>query len=175
MRRIAGVALVLLFAAATALATDLPDGKWWKRPRLAAEIGLTQEQVREIEKIFVHSRPRLIDLRGELEKRQLTLQESMEDHGVDRQVVEKQIEAVENARAELQKARALMILDMKQVLRPEQWDRLLQIQQEFRERIEMRRQGLDGAMPEKPVSPENSPAPAHPNSSRPAPPPKPNR
>jgi Spy/CpxP family protein refolding chaperone len=175
VRRIPGVALVVLFAAAVALATDLPDGKWWKRPRLAAEIGLTQEQVREIEKIFVRTRPRLIDLRGELEKRQLALQESMEDHGAERQAVEKQIEAVENARAELQKARALMILDMKQVLQPQQWDRLLQIQQEFRERIEMRRQGLDGVMPEKPPAQENRPAPAHPSPSRPAPAPKPNR
>jgi Spy/CpxP family protein refolding chaperone len=120
-------------------ARDLPDGKWWKRPRLVAEIGLTPDQTREIEKIFVRSRPKLIDLRADLEKKQLALQESMQDRAADRRAVEAQIEAVENARAELQKTRALMILDMKQVLRPRQWERLLQLQQEFRERVGRRR------------------------------------
>ena len=167
MRRIALAALCVAILPALALAADLPDGKWWKRPRLAAEIGLTSDQTKEIEKIFVRSRPKLIDLRGELEKRQLVLQESMEDQTADRRTVEKQIEAVETARAELQKARALMVLDMKQVLRPQQWERLLQIQQDFRERILMRRQGLDDERPlrREPRPPPQREAPAPPKKS----------
>ena len=126
MRKLLGLVLVALAAAATIRAAELPDGKWWKHQGFAAEIGLTPEQSSEIEKIFVRSRTRLIDLKADLEKKQLTLQESMEDRSADRKVVEKKIEAVENARAELQKTRALMILDMKQVLKPEQWERLMQ-------------------------------------------------
>jgi Spy/CpxP family protein refolding chaperone len=136
-----GLALLLLAAAGPVLGiSELPDGKWWKRPRLAAAIGLTDDQVRQIEKIFVRSRPKLIDLRADLEKKQLALEESMEDRGLDRRVVERQIEAVENARAELQKTRALMILDMKQVLRPEQWEKLLQMRESLRERRLMRQE-----------------------------------
>lgn len=130
-------------------APDFPDGKWWKRPRFAAEIGLTADQSREIEKIFVKSRTRLIDLKADLEKKQLALQSSMEDQGADRRTVEKEIEAVENARAELQKARALMILDMKQILKHDQWERLLQMQQEMRERRLMQRESRrDGYRPD---------------------------
>lgn len=134
-------ALVLLAAAAApALAApDVPDGKWWKRPRIASEIHLTPEQSREIETIFVRARTKLIDLKADLEKKQLALQSSMDDQAADRKIVEKQVEAVENARAELQKTRALMILDMKQVLKPEQWERLRQMQQEMRERRMERR------------------------------------
>lgn len=140
--RRACLALFLAAIATTALAApDFPEGKWWKRPRLAAAIGLTAEQSREIEKIFVRARTRLIDLKADLEKKQLVLQESMEDHSADRRAVEKQIESVENARAELQKARALMLLDIKQVLKPQQWERLLLLQQEFRERRMMRQEG----------------------------------
>ena len=120
---------------------DFPEGKWWKRPRLAAEINLGPEQSREIEKIFVRSRTRLIDLKADLEKKQLALQSSMEDRAADRRTVEKEIESLENARAELQKARALMVLDMKQVLKQDQWERLLQLQQEMRERRLMAREG----------------------------------
>ncbi|MDQ2977917.1 MAG: periplasmic heavy metal sensor [Acidobacteriota bacterium] len=137
----------LLTAAFAALAIpvlaapDFPDGKWWKRPRLEAEIGLSADQSREIEKIFVKSRTRLIDLKADLEKKQLAFQSSMEDQAADRHTVERQIEAVENARAELQKARALMVLDMKQVLKHDQWERLLQMQQEMRERRMMEKEG----------------------------------
>ncbi|HXM78120.1 MAG TPA: hypothetical protein VOA00_02715, partial [Thermoanaerobaculia bacterium] len=65
-------------------APDFPEGKWWKRPRLAAEIGLSADQSRDIEKIFVKSRTRLIDLKADLEKKQLALQSSMEDQVADR-------------------------------------------------------------------------------------------
>jgi len=123
---------------------DFPEGKWWKRPRLAAEINLTADQSRDIDRIFVQARSRLIDLKADLEKKQLSLQTSMEDRGADRKTVEKQIEAVETARAELQKARALMVLDMKQILKPEQWERLLQIQQQVREQRMMEKEGRRG-------------------------------
>ena len=87
----------------------------------------------------MRARTKLIDLKADLEKKQLALQSSMDDQAADRKIVEKQVEAVENARAELQKTRALMILDMKQVLKPEQWERLRQMQQEMRERRMERR------------------------------------
>ncbi len=117
---------------------EVPDGKWWKRPRISEQIGLTSDQQDQIEKIFVRSRTKLIDLRADLEKKQLLLGEAMEDKSVDRQDVEKKIEAVENARAELQKTRALMLLDIKQVLKPDQWERLMRMQQNARERIRQR-------------------------------------
>jgi Spy/CpxP family protein refolding chaperone len=143
VRRRTGVVAGFLLAAALPLVAqpDFPDGKWWKRPRLAAEINLTPEQSREIEKIFVHARTKLIDLKADLEKKQLALQSSMEDQAADRRAVEKEIGAVEQARAELQKARALMVLDIKQVLKPEQWEHLLQMQQALRERRLMEKEG----------------------------------
>jgi len=159
-------ALVLAAVAAPLAAADLPDGKWWKRPRLAQEIGLTADQQQQIEKIFVRSRTKLIDLRADLEKKQLGLQELMEDRAADRRDVEKKIESVENARAELQKARALMILDMKQVLKPEQWERLLrrrdemiERRQEFRERLRDRFEAPNSNRPDARPQPERRPPP----------------
>lgn len=150
VRKIILAAALLALSVPAFAQRDLSDGKWWKRPWLAAEINLTDEQSREIEKIFVRGRTRLIDLKADLEKKQVALQSSMEDQTADRRTVEKQIEAVENARAELQKARAVMLLDMKQVLKPGQWERLRQLQQEIRERRMMQKEGLsDGYGPGK--------------------------
>ena len=150
MRRMLYAAALAVFLVAPAIrAADMPDGKWWKNPRVAVELGLSPDQSIEIEKIFVRTRPKLIDLRGDLEKKQLDLQVAMEDRTADRSAVEKKIESVENARAALQKTRALMILDMKQVLKPDQWERLLQKQQERREQMQERRRRFqeEGARP----------------------------
>jgi len=129
------IAVGLLFAslASAAIAVpDLPEGKWWKRPRIAAAINLTSDQGSRIDEIFSRARPLLIDLKADLEKKQGELQDSLEDANADRRAVAARVDAVEDARAELQKARILMILDVKQVLRPEQWDRLVRMQQDFR-------------------------------------------
>ncbi|MGH9317356.1 MAG: Spy/CpxP family protein refolding chaperone [Thermoanaerobaculia bacterium] len=133
-------AFLLLAPVLPALAEpETPEGKWWRRPRVAAEIGLTSEQSDQVEKIFVRERGKLIDLRADLEKKQLGLESAMENPAADRADVEKRIGAVEAARAELQKTRALMYLDMKQVLKPEQWSRLVQMRQQRQERIKERR------------------------------------
>ena len=150
MRRIlSAAALAALLAAPAVRAADTPEGKWWKNPHVAVELGLSPDQSVEIEKIFVRTRPKLIDLRADLEKKQLDLQVAMDDKTADRSAIEKKIESVENARAALQKTRALMILDMKQVLKPDQWERLVQKQQERREHMQERRRRFqeEGARP----------------------------
>lgn len=151
MRR-ALLAAAIAIAAAVSAAGQAFDGKWWKNPDVAAELGLTPDQSAEIEKVFVRTRPKLIDLKADLEKKQLDLQVAMDDKTADRASVEKKIESVENARATLQKTRALMLLDMKQVLKPAQWEKLVQKQQERRERMQERRQRMreDGDRPMPP-------------------------
>ncbi len=129
----AAVFLTSLAAASAALPPpDMPEGKWWKRPRVAAEINLTSEQESRIESVFSRARPVLIDRKAELEKKQGELQDALEDPNADRRAIASRVEAVENARAELQKARILMVLDIKQVLRRDQWERLMRMQQDFR-------------------------------------------
>ncbi|HEY3172559.1 MAG TPA: periplasmic heavy metal sensor [Thermoanaerobaculia bacterium] len=134
MKFLAGALLFASLAPASLGAPpELPEGKWWKRPRLAAEINLTSDQAREIESIFSRARPELIDRKAVLEKKQGELQDALEGNA-DRRTVSARVEAVENARAELQKARILMVLDMKQVLKPDQWERLVRMREQIRER-----------------------------------------
>ena len=131
MKTLAVLLLATLSAPALAGSPDLPEGKWWKHPRVAAEINLTTDQIRVIEDIFARVRPRLIDGKAELEKRQGALQEAIESN-VDRRDISEKVEEVERARAELQKTRILMVLDMRQALKPEQWERLTRMREEYR-------------------------------------------
>jgi Spy/CpxP family protein refolding chaperone len=136
----AGIALAVLAIASTALAQQgAAQGKWWKRPRVAEALRLTPEQSDELEKIFAKSRPKLIDLRADFEKKQFAYEQAMGAEKVDRKAVEAAIEAREEARASLQKELALMELDMKQVLKPEQWEKLMQMREQLRRRFQERR------------------------------------
>ena len=128
-----------LFLSAGAMAQGLAEGKWWKRPRIAQTLQLTSEQDEQLEKIFAKSKPRLIDLRADLEKKQFDYEQSMQGETVDRTAVEAKIEAREEARARLQKELALMELDMKQVLKPDQRERLMRLRDENRQRLQERR------------------------------------
>ena len=104
MRRVLLAAALAGFFAAPAVHAQMPDGKWWKNPNVTSELNLSADQSNEIEKIFVRSRMKLIDLKADLDKKQLDLQEAMQDKSVNRATVEKKIETVENSRAALQKA-----------------------------------------------------------------------
>ncbi len=133
MKRLLAGAVLILAAASLAAQADVPEGKWWKRPRIAREIGLTEDQSRRIEDIFVRSRPKLIDLKADLEKKQFDLQTAMENNA-PRPEIEKKLDAAENARKELQKTRVLMLLDIKNELKPEQWEKLRQMREDAREK-----------------------------------------
>ena len=136
----------LVFLFGTALAQQgLGEGKWWKRPRVVQALGLSSAQTSELEKIFAKSRPKLIDLKADLEKKQFAYEQAMGADKVDRADVEAKIEAREQARARLQKELALMELDMKQVLTPEQREKVMQFREENRQKLMERRKAMRGA------------------------------
>ena len=131
--------------AAPLSAQFIPDGKWWKRPRISAAIDLSAEQGKQLDEIFARTRPKLIDLKADADKREFEFQQAMEEGsstGVDRKAIAARVEAREEARAKLQKELVLMVFDMRQVLRPEQWERLTRMQQVIREQNQERRQNL---------------------------------
>ena len=146
-RRIAaGLALALLLASAAATAQPALEGKWWKRPRIVQALGLTAAQSGELEKIFAAHKPKLIDLKADLEKKQFEYEQAMSAETIDRKRVEASVAAREQARARLQTELSLMELDMRQVLTPEQREKVQQLREELRERmIERRRQMRQGA------------------------------
>ena len=150
MKRFVGVlAVVLALAAPVAAQQAIGEGKWWKRPRIAQALALTPQQTAELEKIFAKSRPKLIDLKADLEKKQFAYQQAMGADKVDRKEVEATIAAREAARAKLQTELSLMELDMKQVLTPEQREKAQELREELRERLqERRRQMRQGAAPD---------------------------
>jgi Spy/CpxP family protein refolding chaperone len=102
----------------------MPVGRWWDNPALSDRIGLTEEQKKKMDDVFQASRIKLIDLRASLEKEEATLDPLMESATPDDSKLLPQIDRVAQARAELEKADARLLLGLRHVLSPQQWQTL---------------------------------------------------
>jgi protein CpxP len=99
-------------------------GRWWDNPRLVQQIGLTTDQQKKMDDIMQQHRLKLIDLNAALQKQETIMQPLMEADQPDEGKILAQIDAIAQARAELEKGNARMLLGIRQVLTPDQWKKL---------------------------------------------------
>jgi len=122
---------------------DLPHGLWWKNPALIQQIGITPEQQKKMDDILQQSRLQLVDLKANVERQEVLLQPMLDANPPDTPQVLAQIDKLVQARADLEKAQARMLLGIRTVLTPEQWTKLRNHRGEaFREH--MREDGGNG-------------------------------
>jgi Spy/CpxP family protein refolding chaperone len=100
--------------------------RWWNNRELADRLGLSADQIKRMEDSFQQHRLRLIDLNASLQKAEVTLEPMMAADQPDEARVVAQIDRVAQARAELEKENARMLLGVRRVLTPEQWKKLQQ-------------------------------------------------
>jgi Spy/CpxP family protein refolding chaperone len=101
-----------------------PGGMWWKNPMVVQRLSLTAEQTKKMDEIFQQSRLQLIDLKANVEKQQVMLEPLIGANPVDTAKAMAQIDKVAQARADLEKADAKMLLGIRAVLTPDQWTKL---------------------------------------------------
>jgi len=114
--RAAAVAVLVAFWAAPALAQR---GKWWQDERFRSELALTAEQSARLEAIFQKTQPTLRQRMQALNEAEDQFDRLVEK-GDDASVLE-YVGVVEVARAELNKARTVMLLRMRRSLTADQW------------------------------------------------------
>ena len=101
-----------------------PSGTWWRDAALVQRIGLTSDQQKKIEDAFQQSRLHLIDLTASLGKEEVTMDPLLAADRPDEAKILVQIDRIAQARAELEKANARMLLGFRNVLSQDQWVRL---------------------------------------------------
>ena len=145
--------------------TRVPGGgKWWKDAELAQKLGLTDDQIAQMEKIFQDHRLQLIDLHATLEKQEVLLEPMINADHPDEQQTLAQIDKVAQARANLEKSNARMLFAIRNVLTPEQWKKLQTERAKHRTRrtnVFYRRMPAPEGSPQPilPAPPEASPEP----------------
>jgi protein CpxP len=101
-----------------------PPGRWWTDPALIQRLGLTSDQQKRIDAQFQQNRLKLIDLSAGVQKEEAILEPLLAADRPDESQVLAQIDRIAQARAELEKANARMLLGFRGVLTLEQWKKL---------------------------------------------------
>ena len=101
-----------------------PEGMWWKNPMVVQRLTLTADQTKKMDDIFQQSRIQLIDLKANLEKQQVMLEPMLSANPLDTAKASAQIDKVAQARADLEKTNAKMLLNIRSVLTTDQWTKL---------------------------------------------------
>ena len=121
---------------------ETPPGKWWKRPRVVQLLKITPEQQDRLEEIFSRNRKAFVDLKAEVEKNQIDVEDLVAKKDSDPKKVSTAIDVLEQSRSKLRKSMAMMFLEQKNVLTPQQWTLFLERRDEWkRERMDERRRG----------------------------------
>jgi Spy/CpxP family protein refolding chaperone len=122
-------------------------GMWWKNPDLVAKLGLTADQQKRMEDIFLQSRIQLIHMKASLEEQELLLEPIMNANPPDNAKALAQIGKIADTRADLEKANAKMLLGIRGVLTATQWTTLHELEHRRHDgmgRDGMGRDGKDG-------------------------------
>lgn len=125
---IAGIPLILVLALAPlATGQTMPSSKWWKDPDIVKQLNLTPGEVKKLDKLFVKSRRRLIDLKNHVEKEQFEYQTLMESQTLDEKAVNRQLKKLEKARSELNSERSRFLVEVRKILGRDRFQKLKQI------------------------------------------------
>jgi Spy/CpxP family protein refolding chaperone len=101
-----------------------PGGMWWKNPHIVTLLALTPEQQKKMNDIFEESRLKLVDMHANVQKAEIPMEALLAANPPDTAKVLAQIDKLAEARKELEKADARMLLGIRGVLTPDQWTKL---------------------------------------------------
>ena len=127
-----------------------PPGRWWDDPQMAQKLGLSAEQQKKMDDIFLQSRLKLIDQHAAVEKEEAILEPMVSSDQPDEGKILSQIDRVAQSRAELEKANARMLLGLRRALTTSQWQTLRTLEPgpgDRDSRHDRRRRGSDGPPP----------------------------
>ena len=132
-------------------------GRWWNNPKVVEKLKLTDDQRKAMDAIFQQHRETLVDLHANVEKAEIAMEPLVKADQPNESAVMAQIDKVAQARAELEKANARFLFQLRAKLTPEQWKQV----QDFRQNQEgmrgMRRGGQsrqgEGGTPAPPPPP----------------------
>jgi Spy/CpxP family protein refolding chaperone len=119
-----------------------PPGRWWNDSEIAKRVGLSPDQIKKMDEIFTANRLKLIDRFAAVQKEETVMEPLVSADPPEESKLLAQIDKVAQARAELEKANARMLLELRGQLTHEQWMKLQS------ERPPMHRGGpMGGEMP----------------------------
>jgi Spy/CpxP family protein refolding chaperone len=99
-------------------------GRWWENPETARQIGLSQQQQEKVHAVLQSHRARLFELSQRVQQEDFAMDGLMNADQLDENAVIAQSGRVADARAELEKYRVRMLVELRGILTLDQWHKL---------------------------------------------------
>jgi Spy/CpxP family protein refolding chaperone len=115
------VCSAMIFGVVQAYADGVGPGRWWRSPELSKDMRLTDREKQILDDMFAKNRNALIDLRSDIEKERLKLEDILEKDPVNESAAKAQFKRVEEKREKIALERFNFILDARKVLGPERF------------------------------------------------------
>ncbi len=111
---------------------EMPPGKWWHNPRIIEKIKISDEEKQHLDKWFVESRRKRINLKSLVEKEKFELDHLIESKGLDKEGMLRQFRKLEKARTDLSAEIFDFLLQARNVLGHERFVKLKSLHREMR-------------------------------------------
>lgn len=115
--------------------SPMESGKWWYRPGVKDTLQLTPDQIDTINTIWMEHKKRIIDIKGDIGKAYLDLENMMSQPMTDRQGAYKLAERLAQLHSQQTENRIKMAIDIRQELSIEQFEKLKGLRREFARRL----------------------------------------
>jgi len=119
------VVLIAMLAAATVQAQEAPAGRWWHSQQVVNQLQLSSGEIQQLERAYEASRLKMIRLKSQVEAEQFKLQSMVEKRNMDDGAIKAQHRSLEQARSQLADERFAFFVQVRQIIGPDRFQRLL--------------------------------------------------
>ena len=127
------IAAVYFLAPQQTFGQKMPSGKWWTNPQVIKRLDLKKNEINRLEKNYVQSRRRLLELKHQVEKERFELENMLENRAMDDQAVQQQLQRLERARTELSTERMAFIVQIRKIIGVDRYRQLQSLYKQSRE------------------------------------------
>jgi hypothetical protein len=133
------IAAGLLLSDVFAFHDPLIGGKWWQLPAVKEKLEITLDQTSKINTIWTEYKKRIIDLKADLQKAYLDLENLMDQPDFTKESAYALAERIAGLQARQAEERIKMAIDIRGELSVEQFERLKNLRREFSKKFREKR------------------------------------
>jgi Spy/CpxP family protein refolding chaperone len=101
-----------------------PGGKWWHIPEMSKKLNLTSEEQEKLDELYVKNREKLIELKSDVEKKMLAMEQIIENENFNESVCIEQFKKLQDTRTKLAIERFRFLVEVRKLLGFERFQQL---------------------------------------------------
>jgi Spy/CpxP family protein refolding chaperone len=124
---LAMIVLAAFMTPALAQAVDFTPARWWRIPKLADQVKLTEQDKKQLDNVFLDNRKKLRDLKDDVEDQQEALEDMICVDPLNEAAVMSQFRKLDKARSDLAEAAMVYNLQIRKIIGAERFKAVAEI------------------------------------------------